>query len=60
MQSKNNDKNNRISLCACVTESEMIRGRNGISIFDEWRKPEEPEDCSRGEIARSCRLGRAF
>ncbi|MDD2284673.1 MAG: hypothetical protein PHQ11_04655 [Paludibacter sp.] len=25
-----------------------------------WRRPEEPEDCSRGEIKRAYRLGEGF
>lgn len=44
----------------CVTEAELIRGRNGTSIFNEWYKPKEPEDNSRGEIARAYRLGREY
>jgi hypothetical protein len=44
----------------CVTECELVRGRNGVAIFDEWRRKEEPEDCSRGEIKRAYRLGEGF
>lgn len=44
----------------CTTEAELIRGRNGTAIFNEWYKPEEPEDNSRGEIARACRLRREY
>jgi hypothetical protein len=43
-----------------LTEAEQIKGRNGRSIFNDWHQPEEPEDCSREDIARSYRLRRGF
>lgn len=47
-------KNNQIS------EYELIKGHNGISIFSEWHQSEEPEDYSRAEIAKSYRLRREY
>jgi hypothetical protein len=54
------NKNNYGSHQFCLTESEMIRGKNGRAIFYEWYRPEEPDDCSWGEIAKSYRLGKEF
>jgi hypothetical protein len=37
--------------------------KRGYSPFSDpyiWRRPEEPEDCSRADIKKACRLGRAF
>lgn len=37
--------------------------KKGYSHFSDpytWRRPEEPEDCSRADIKKACRLGRAF
>lgn len=39
-----------------VTESELIRGRNGKAIRNEWSKLDEPEDCSWKEIYRTYRI----
>jgi hypothetical protein len=54
------DKNNFRAHQFCLTESEMIRGKNGIAIFDEWYRPEEPDNCSRGDIAKACRLEKVY
>lgn len=49
-----------------MSKTKQIDNDTQVSIinrrfFDsEWRTPEEPEDCSRGDIKRACRLGRAF
>ena len=37
--------------------------KKGYSPFSDpytWRRPEEPDDCSRADIKKACRLGRAF
>lgn len=34
--------------------------KSGYSVFSDpynWRRPEEPDDCSRADIKRACRLG---
>ncbi|MCO5381773.1 MAG: hypothetical protein NHB15_06540 [Methanosarcina barkeri] len=31
-----------------------------FSDFEVWRIQEDPEDCSRGDIKRACRLGGLF
>jgi hypothetical protein len=42
--------------CNCVSEYEMIRGRNGIALYNEWHKPEESEGSSWREVARANRV----
>jgi len=59
-RTKQANKNTQVLICNQLTDSELIRGKNGIVIFDEWHRPEEYDNCSRGDIARACRLGRGF
>jgi hypothetical protein len=41
----------------CLTESEMVKGKNGIAIFkNEWLKVDDAEDCSWREVAKFCRV----
>jgi len=39
-----------------LSEYEIIKGRNGISIFSDWHQPEEPENYSREDIAKAYRI----
>jgi hypothetical protein len=41
---------------SCVTESEMVRGKNGIALFNEWSKPDNTDNCSRRDVARINRV----
>jgi hypothetical protein len=37
--------------------------KKGYSPFSDpytWRRPEEPEDCSRADIKKACRLGKWY
>jgi hypothetical protein len=44
-----------------ATEAELIKGRNGISIFNDFsRLPEDAEDCSREEIMKLYKLRRDY
>lgn len=40
----------------CLTEAELVRGKNGRAIFSDWYKPKEEEECSWREIARANRV----
>lgn len=51
----NGSKNSALK-CNQLTESETVKGRNGVPLFNEWHRPEEPDDCSRGDIARAYRV----
>jgi len=42
------------------TDFEIFISRNKIAVFTEWCQPEEPENCSRADIRKACRLGRGF
>jgi len=39
----------------CLTESEMIKGKNGRATFkNEWRKVDDAEDCNWREMTKFC------
>lgn len=38
-----------------LSEAELVRGKNGVSLFSDWHKPEEPEDCSWRDVAKACK-----
>lgn len=53
--------NSSVLICNQLTDAETIKGRNGRPLFSEWAKlPEEYDESSRAEIARSYRLGKGF
>ena len=43
-----------------ATETELIRGKNGVALFSDWHQPEQPEDYSREEITKLYRLRRDY
>jgi len=44
-----------------ISEYKLIKGRDGISIFNDFsRLPEDAEDCSREEIMKLYRLRRDY
>ena len=59
MPTEKQTQNNKLVLNQ-LSEYELIRGKNGISLFSDWHQPEERDDCSRGDIAKSYRLLRNY
>jgi hypothetical protein len=56
MSSEKQIRNNKLELNQ-LTVAETIKGANGKPLFFEWSKtPEDLENCSREEIARSYRI----
>ena len=56
MSSEKQIRNNKLDLNQ-LTVAETIKGANGRPLFFEWSKvPEDSENCSRAEIARSYRI----
>jgi hypothetical protein len=54
MPTEKQTQNNKLVLNQ-LSEYELIRGPNGISLFSDWHKPEEPEDCSWCDVAKACK-----
>lgn len=38
----------------CLTEFELVRGKNGKALFGDWYYVQEIEDCSWQEVKQAC------
>lgn len=39
----------------CLTEAELVRGKNGRAIFGDWHQVREVENCSWREVKKACK-----